>query len=202
MLESTKQGYLMVPRQLIHEIICECPEAAGEQEAFLRVLLYANYKESVYRRNGAEYVCARGESLFSYMQWTEIFGWRRSRTMRFFKKMFDCKRLVHLDDGHSTHIRIPDYDAWIPRTPKKEAASATPPDNGFNDFWEQYHEITRKDKVNPAKARKSWNRLSANERTAAVENSENYYGHLNSTLFCLQAVNYLSNKAFLNEYEY
>ena len=54
MLESTKQGYLMVPRQLIHEIICECPEAAGEQEAFLRVLLYANYKESVYRRNGAE----------------------------------------------------------------------------------------------------------------------------------------------------
>ena len=76
----------MVPRQLIHEIICECPEAAGEQEAFLRVLLYANYKESVYRRNGAEYVCARGESLFSYMQWTEIFGWRRSRTMRFFKK--------------------------------------------------------------------------------------------------------------------
>ena len=136
----------MVPRQLIHEIICECPEAAGEQEAFLRVLLYANYKESVYRRNGAEYVCARGESLFSYMQWTEIFGWRRSRTMRFFKKMFDCKRLVHLDDGHSTHIRIPDYDAWIPRAPKKEAASATPPDNGFNDFWEQYHEITRKDK--------------------------------------------------------
>ena len=97
---------------------------------------------------------------------------------------------------------IPDYDAWIPRAPKKEAASATPPDNGFNDFWEQYHEITRKDKVNPAKARKSWNKLSANERTAAVENIENYYGHLNSTLFCLQAVNYLSNKAFLNEYEY
>ena len=53
-----------------------------------------------------------------------------------------------------------------------------------------------------AKARKSWNKLSANERTAAVENIENYYGHLNSTLFCLQAVNYLSNKAFLNEYEY
>ena len=68
MLETTEKGYVMVPRQLIHDIIRECPEAAGEQEAFLRVLLYANYKESVYRRNGAEYVCARGESLFSYMQ--------------------------------------------------------------------------------------------------------------------------------------
>ena len=98
----------MVPRQLIHDIIRECPEAAGEQEAFLRVLLYANYKESVYRRNGVAYVCARGESLFSYLQWAEILGWSRGRTMRFFKRMFACERLVHLDDGLSTHIRIPD----------------------------------------------------------------------------------------------
>lgn len=85
MLETTEKGYVMVPRQLIHDIIRECPEAAGEQEAFLRVLLYANYKESVYRRNGVEYVCARGESLFSYLQWAEILGWSRGRTMRFFK---------------------------------------------------------------------------------------------------------------------
>lgn len=85
MLETTEKGYVMVPRQLIHDIIRECPEAAGEQEAFLRVLLYANYKESVYRRNGVEYVCARGESLFSYLQWAEILGWSRGRTMRFSK---------------------------------------------------------------------------------------------------------------------
>ena len=85
MLETTEKGYVMVPRQLIHDIIRECPEAAGEQEAFLRVLLYANYKESVYRRNGVEYVCARGESLFSYLQWAEILGWSHGRTMRFFK---------------------------------------------------------------------------------------------------------------------
>ena len=74
MLETTEKGYVMVPRQLIHDIIRECPEAAGEQEAFLRVLLYANYKESVYRRNGVEYVCARGESLFSYLQRDQCSG--------------------------------------------------------------------------------------------------------------------------------
>lgn len=192
----------MVPRQLIHDIIHECPEAAGEQEAFLRVLLYANYKESVYCRQGVEYVCGRGESLFSYMQWAGILGWSRSRTMRFFKKMFDSERLVHLDDGLATHIRIPGYDAWTPGKSRKEAAPGMPPDNGFKEFWEQYHETTHKDKVNPGKARKAWNKLSANERVAATENIENYYYHLNNTLFCLQAVNYLANKAFLNEYEY
>ena len=122
--------------------------------------------------------------------------------MRFFKRMFACERLVHLDDGLSTHIRIPDYDVRICRAAKKEPASGTASDNGFKAFWEQYHEITRKDKVNPGKARKVWNKLSAGERIAALENIETYYYHLNNTLFCLQAVNYLSHKAFLNEYEY
>lgn len=202
MIEVSRTGYVMVPRQLIHDIIRECPEAAGAKEAFLRVLLYANYKESVYHRNGVEYMCARGESLFSYMQWVEILGWSRSRTMRFFKKMFDEGRLEHLDDGLPVHIRIPDYDAWMPRENTKGAATAAPADNGFRYFWEQYHEITRKDKVNPGKARREWNKLSVHERTLAVENIENYYCHLCNTQFCLQAVNYLSYKAFLNEYEY
>ena len=94
------------------------------------------------------------------------------------------------------------YDVRISRAAKKEPASGTPSDNGFKAFWEQYHEITRKDKVNPGKARKVWNKLSAGERIAALENIETYYYHLNNTLFCLQAVNYLSHKAFLNEYEY
>ncbi len=199
-MKVSKKGYVMVPRQLIHDIICECPEAAGEQEAFLRVLLYVNYKESVYRRNGAEYVCARGECLLSYVQWAMILGWSRSRTMRFFRKMFDNGRLVHLEDGHATHIRIPDYDLWALCGREKEGTPGARRDNGFGDFWEQYHEITRKDRVNPGKARKEWNKLSAGERTAAVENIENYYCHLNHTRFCLQAVNYLSNKAFRNEY--
>ena len=112
--------------------------------------------------------------LFSYLQWAEILGWSRGRTMRFFKRMFACERLVHLDDGLSTHIRIPDYDVRISRAAKKEPASGTPSDNGFKAFWEQYHEITRKDKVNPGKARKVWNKLSAGERIAALENIETY----------------------------
>ncbi|MCS3209328.1 hypothetical protein NXX20_14595 [Bacteroides stercoris] len=91
------------------------------------MLLYANYKESVYRRNGVEYVCARGESLFSYLQWAEILGWSRGRTMRFFKRMFACERLVHLDDGLSTHIRIPDYDVRISRAAKKNRHPAHRP---------------------------------------------------------------------------
>ena len=103
MLETTEKGYVMVPRQLIHDIIRECPEAAGEQEAFLRVLLYANYKESVYRRNGVEYVCARGESLFSYLQWAEILGWSRGRTMRFFKRMMSGYPVRPKRNRHPAH---------------------------------------------------------------------------------------------------
>ena len=127
MLETTEKGYVMVPRQLIHDIIRECPEAAGEQEAFLRVLLYANYKESVYRRNGVEYVCARGESLFSYLQWAEILGWSRGRTMRFFKRMFACERLVHLDDGLPRISASPIMMSGYPVRPKRNRHPAHRP---------------------------------------------------------------------------
>ena len=202
MIEVSRKGYVMVPRQLIHDTIHECPAATGEKDAFLRVLLYANYKQSIYRKNGVEYVCARGESLFSYVQWAEILGWTRSRTMRFFKRMLDDGQLVRIDDGLPTHIGIPDYDAWAPRQSRKEGAADAPADNGFKDFWDQYHDLTGKNKVNPGKARKEWNKLSADERRLAVEHIEDYYVHLVDTKFCLQAVNYLMNKAFLNEYAY
>ena len=140
--------------------------------------------------------------LFSYLQWAEILGWSRGRTMRFFKRMFACERLVHLDDGLPRISASPIMMSGYPRAAKKGTGIRHTSDNGFKAFWEQYHEITRKDKVNPGKARKVWNKLSAGERIAALENIETYYYHLNNTLFCLQAVNYLSHKAFLNEYEY
>lgn len=75
-------------------------------------------------------------------------------------------------------------------------------DHNFNEFWDIYHETTRMNKINQAKAHKEWNKLTVEERQLAIEHIEEYYIHLNDTKYCLQAVNYLANKAFENEYEY
>ena len=73
---------------------------------------------------------------------------------------------------------------------------------GFDDFWDLYHRITQKDKINIARARKEWNKLTATEKKLALENIEEYYAHQKDIRFCKQAATYLADKAFLNEYEF
>lgn len=73
---------------------------------------------------------------------------------------------------------------------------------GFDDFWDLYHRITQKDKINIARARKEWKKLTATEKKLALENIEEYYAHQKDIRFCKQAATYLADKAFLNEYEF
>lgn len=201
MKEIIQKGHIMVPRTLLHDAIKEHPEAAGYNEAFLRVLLYVNYKPTVFWKNGVEHACGRGESLFSYEQWSLLLGWSRTRTRRFFQHLFDEGVAELVPDSIVSHIRIPDYDAWL-STPARSKHDAKPvADNGFQHFWDEFHEGTHQDKRNVSKARKEWAKLSAAERIRAVENVESYYIHLGNTKFCLGAVNYLAYKAFDNEYE-
>ena len=202
MKECNQKGYVMVPRSLLHDAIQEHPEAAGDKEAFLRVLFYVNYQSSVFRKNGVEHLCGRGESLFSYEQWAGLLGWSRNRTRRFFQRLFDEGVAELVPDSIVSHIRIPDYDAWLSSPAKSERTAKPIADNGFKNFWDQYHEITLQDKRNICKARREWNKLSAGERIRAVENIENYYMHVENIKFCLRATNYLAYKAFDNEYEY
>lgn len=202
MKEIIQRGYVMVPRTLLHDAIHEHPEASGDKDAFLRVLLYVNYKPSILRRNGVEHACARGESLFSYEQWAGLLGWSRSRTRRFFQRMFDEGVVEQVEDTIPSHIRIPDYEVWLSGPAKRERTARPVADDGFGHFWDVFHETTCQNKCNACKARREWGKLSAAERARAVENIEVYYAHLGNTKFCLRAVNYLAYKAFDNEYEY
>lgn len=202
MQEHNLKGYVMVPRILLHDIIEEHPEASGDNEAFLRVLLNLNYKPAVFRYNGEEHLCNRGESLLSYKQWAHLFGWTRNRIRRFFQRLFDKGVAVIVPNSIISHIRIPGYDAWLSDAAKQDLEPKLHPENGFRQFWEEFHETTRLDKCNIAKARKEWNKLSIAERERAVANITDYYVHLGNTKYCLHAVNYLAHKAFDNEYGY
>ena len=47
-----------------------------------------------------------------------------------------------------------------------------------------------------------WKKLSEKEQQLAIDHIEEYYYHQTNMKFTLHACSYLSNKAFLNEYEY
>jgi len=100
-----------------------------------------------------------------------------------------------------TLLRVIDYDLWTGQ--KKAAATrSNHATEGFDDFWDLYHRITQKDKINIARARKEWKKLTATEKKLALENIEEYYAHQKDIRFCKQAATYLADKAFLNEYEF
>ena len=73
---------------------------------------------------------------------------------------------------------------------------------GFSHYSQLEDRITQKDKINIARARKEWNKLTATEKKLALENIEEYYAHQKDIRFCKQAATYLADKAFLNEYEF
>lgn len=50
--------------------------------------------------------------------------------------------------------------------------------------------------------RREWNKLSVNERCLSLSHIDEYYDNLADIKYCMQAASYLSNKAFMNEYDY
>ncbi len=194
-LNLTNTGYVMVSRALLMSVSQKHHIASGDEEAFLRVLLYVNYKNKVLIHNGVEVTCARGESVISYLGWGDIFGWTRGHTRLFFERCFADGLLEQVPGDCMSHIRVPHYDAWTGTpVPKKPAERKT--DEEVNLFIIRYGEITHKPIEAKGRIRSLWKRLSVRERELAMTRIEDYYYGLQNINFCKTAVRYLEDKAF------
>jgi hypothetical protein len=77
------------------------------------------------------------------------------------------------------------------------------PDKGisFDEFWNNYHTITRLSKTDKEAAKTYWKRLTVKERFKANEMIQAYYDSLNNKIYCRKARTYLENKNFNDEYK-
>ena len=196
-----KKGYILFPKVLFEEQMEITKQATGSFDAFILVLTHVNYSTTQCRINNYVFECRRGESVLSINHWADIFGWQRSRTRYFFRKMFEEGIIEQLSNPYTTHIRIPNYDELVGRN-THEITRCEEDGITFEAFWEKFHDITQKPKVNVGRARREWKKLSAHERNLAITHIDEYYENLTDVKFCLQASSYLSYKAFLDEYEY
>ena len=196
-----KKGYLLFPKVLFEEQIKVTKGATGYFDAFILVLTHVNYSTVECRIHQYTFQCRRGESVMSMVHWAELFGWKRSRTRYFFNKMYDEGIIERLSNPYITHIRIPDYDLLVEQK-RRKSVRAEADGITFDAFWEKYHDITRKPKTNVGRARREWNKLSVNERCLSLSHIDEYYDNLADIKYCMQAASYLSNKAFMNEYDY
>lgn len=196
-INLTNTGYIMVSRALLESISRRHRVASGDEEAFLRVLLYVNYKNKVFRCRGMEVSCARGESVISYLGWADIMGWTRSHVRLFFERCFANGLIERVLGDCISHIRIPNYDAWTgTRLPKKPGERKQ--DESLNCFLARYTEVTHKPIDEKGRIRNIWKRLSIRERELATERIEDYYYSLPNINYCKSAARYLEDKTFDN----
>lgn len=71
-----EHGFLIIPKALLQQQIEDPNIEAGEIEALLKILMKVNYSDTLYSdRQHKDYLCKRGESMFSYRDWSRIFRW-------------------------------------------------------------------------------------------------------------------------------
>lgn len=71
----------------------------------------------------------------------------------------------------------------------------------FNEFWDEYHEVTGLAKTDRDAALKHWKKLTKTERKNATAHILDYYNSLNNPKYCKKARTYLADKNFNDEYE-
>lgn len=134
---SLKQGYITIPRALLNRQATD--GAAGETEAFLQILAHTNYSDVPYDINGTIILCKRGDSLISYHHWSNIFGWTRPKTTRFFQRLAKggIIDLIPHQERYSisvspTLIFGPDVSLRKPKTPERKKSPQTSTFSGTN----------------------------------------------------------------------
>ena len=202
-----KQGFLVVPKNMLQQLTEERDVREGEIEAFLKILMKVNYTDTVYNnRTYTDFPCRRGESLHSYRDWSRIFHWSIGRTFRFIQALRELGviDIIAHPDNAALHIRVTEYEMWTGNSDESKILKAKQKkeaeEKKFRIFWNEYHSITQLPKTNIAKAQREWKKLNGKDQQLAIDQIEEYFFHQTNYKFLLQAGSYLANKAYLNEY--
>jgi hypothetical protein len=111
-----EHGFLIIPKALLQQQIEDPNIEAGEIEALLKILMKVNYSDTLYSdRQHKDYLCKRGESMFSYRDWSRIFRWSVGKTFRFIHALaiLGIIEIVPHPNNSSLHIRVVEYDKWV-----------------------------------------------------------------------------------------
>lgn len=70
----------------------------------------------------------------------------------------------------------------------------------FENFFDEYHRITKLSKSDKAAALKKWKTLTVSERKKALDKIQDYYNSLSDKKYCKKARTYLNDKNFNDEF--
>ena len=102
-----KHGFLIIPKALLQQQIEDRHMQEGEIEALLKILMKVNYSDTLYNdRQNKNCLCKRGESLFSYRDWSHIFHWSVGKAFRFIHELatLGIIEIISHPNNSSLHI--------------------------------------------------------------------------------------------------
>ena len=194
-VSTGKKGYIILPRELITEVIKQHSGIMSEDQAYITMLTFANYKQVKTSQKTYE----RGEMEFSQREWGKRLGWNMIRLRIFIKKLED-NNIISINRDKKPYILTMLKYEQLCANRKEEPQESKPVnrnDKAFETFWELYHEVTRLPPHDIELARKTWSSLTPGERQMATDHIEEYYMGLESVKHVRKAVNYLKNKTFV-----
>lgn len=195
------KGYILMPKQYFEDHLFNETEPMTKVEAFITLLIKVNYQETTCTLKGVQFICHRGESLYSSQKWSEIFRWSKSKTARFFKELAETEKVIELlpCEGVTTRLRIINYNQWTGCRYEARQREKEKVDERFEEFWALYHRITCTPKQNRGKAEREWRKMTPEQQELAIKGIRKYYLNLKNTEYCKQAGTYLADKSYINE---
>ena len=109
----TRPGWIKLYNQTLdNELWVDLDEPFDWRSAFIHVLLSANWRDGVSRRNGHEILIKRGQMLTSIRKLMATFHWSRKRVEHWLKGMDARKMLTAESVGFGTVLTVVNYNVY------------------------------------------------------------------------------------------
>lgn len=193
----TREGYILIPRLLLKQVLRKREKTPmSEEEAFLTLLFFAAFQDSKTENP----VIKRGELNIKLEKLRKMFNWSQWRIRKFFSLLEEMKVISRVRRGNIHILRIEPYELFCANkklvtdfdTPQKKNKN----DELFDQFWQNYHELSGVEPSDIGKAKRIWKKLTIHEKFMANENIYSYVMQVEKICFIKKAANYLGDKTF------
>ena len=120
----SRNGYIKLYRKIIdNDILQQRPYT--RRDAWIDLLLHANYEPKEVWIKNTKYICDVGEQLRSQRNIAEHWGWSRGRVRTFLTLIQNQAMITFKNEPHTTRIKIVNWDTYQCEDEKKSHEMAT-----------------------------------------------------------------------------
>ncbi len=122
----------------------------SKAEAWIDILLSANYEDRDMVISGKSFVCKRGEVMYSMETWAKRWGWTKSQVRHFIASAREAHELRTVNNTVTTHLVVCKYESYQDGKHGKRTESARKA-HGLRQQDKEVQEVQEVFKGNPQK---------------------------------------------------